>query len=261
MKKKILIVGCSFSHHVWDDKGNTIKAWPDWMKEEFSDEFHIMNLSMPGNSNEIIKRTITKKVLEEKWDFVIIQWSTIDRWDYPIQHDEHPMFVRYWPSGSNLDGIKADFYKKYYSVYGAVVDNLENILFLQQLLESENTPYTMITIGNLFSLSTTVQQIKNLMNTNGDYYGLQENVLEKMERMLTIFVNCDPVPFLLKKINYDKFTFTDDVRTPLGGGMLEWLYKEKNDYPKINWHFDGEQSYQFFNEFVKPNILIPNGLI
>jgi hypothetical protein len=47
----------------------------------------------------------------------------------------------------------------------------------------------------------------------------------------------------------------------LGGGMLEWLYKEKNEYPKINWHFDGKQSYNFYNEFILPKILIPNGLI
>ena len=45
-----------------------------------------------------------------------------------------------------------------------------------------------------------------------------------------------------------------------GGGMLERIYG-KNDYPKNNWHFNGEQSYNFFNEFIKPNILIKNGLI
>jgi hypothetical protein len=141
------------------------------------------------------------------------------------------------------------------------MDTLENILFTQQLLDSENISYSMITIGNLFTLSTTIEQIKNLMQSGGDYYGLKENVLEKMERMQTIFEDTNSLPFLLKKINYDKFTFTDDERNPMGGGMLEWLYKEKNDYPKMNWHFDSKQSYDFLNEFIKPKILIPNGLI
>jgi hypothetical protein len=261
MKKKILIVGCSFSHKVWDPDGNLEECWPDWISKEFDDKVEVMNLSMPGASNELIKRIVTKKVLEENWDHVIVQWSTIDRWDYPIQLEEHPVFVRYWPMGSNLSGHNEHFYKHYYSVYGAVIDTLENILFTQQLLDSENIPYSMITIGNLFTLSTTIQQIQNLMQSGGDYYGLKENVLEKMERMQMPFEDADGLPLLLKKINYDKFIFSDNERNPMGGGMLEWLYKEKNEYPKINFHFDGKQSYSFYKEFILPKILIPNGLI
>lgn len=259
--KKILIVGCSFSHHTRNGKDEKENSWVDCMKEEFSDSLYIMNLSMPGASNELIKRIVTKKVLEEKWDHVIVQWSTIDRWDYPIQHHEHNVFVVYWPSGSNLTGIKSDFYEKYYSVYGAVIDTLENILFIQQLLDSEKISYSMITIGNLFTLSTTIKQIENLMKSGGDYYKLQENVLEKMERTQGIFMDTDSVPFIFKKIDYDKFLFTDDIRNPFGGGMLEWLYKEKSEYPKNNWHFNGKQSKCFLDEFVIPKILKPNGII
>ena len=261
MEKKILIVGCSFSHKVWDASENIYECWGDYISKELGEQIYVMNLSMPGASNELIKRIVTKKILEENWDHVIIQWSTIDRWDYPIQHEEHNQFVRYWPMGSNLEGHNEYFYKHYYSVYGAVIDTLENILFTQQLLDSENIPYSMITIGNLFTLSTTIEQIKNLMDSLGDYYGRRENVLEKMERMQTIFEDTNSLPFLLKKINYDKFIFSDDERNPMGGGMLEWLYKVKNEYPKSNWHFDGKQSYDFLNEFIKQKILIPNGLI
>lgn len=261
MRKSILIVGCSFSHNTTDLNDIKQNSWADYINEELCDKLYVCNISLPGASNELIKRMVTKKTLEQKWDYVIVQWSTIDRWDYPISLDEHPMFVRYWPNGSNLGQKNEHFYNHYYSVYGAVIDTLENILFTQQLLDSENIPYSMITIGNLFTLSTTIQQIKNLMESGGDYYGLQENVLEKMERMQTIFEDANSLPFLLKKINYNKFVFTDDIRNPMGGGMLEWLYKEKNQYPKNNWHFDGEQSYSFYNEFILPKILIPNGLI
>jgi hypothetical protein len=261
MKKKILIVGCSFSHKVWDTDNSIEQCWGDWISNELGEQICVTNLSMPGASNELIKRIVTKKILEETWDYVIVQWSTIDRWDYPISLNEHPVFVRYWPNGSNLEGVNEHFYKHYYSVYGAVIDTLENILFTQQLLDSENIPYSMITIGNLFTLSTTIQQIQNLMNSGGDYYGLKETILEKIERMQQPFEDTDSLPFLLKKINYDKFIFSDDERSPMGGGMLEWLYKEKNEYPKINWHFNGEQSYNFYKEFILPKILIPNGLI
>jgi hypothetical protein len=261
MRKKILVVGCSFSHHTFDSNGVKQNSWADWMSEKFTNELYVCNISLPGSSNELIKRMVTKKSSEEKWDYIIIQWSTIDRWDYPIYLDDNSTFVRYWPCGTNLGYKKEHFYNHYYSVYGAVIDTLENILFTQQLLESENISYSMITIGNLFTLSTTIEQIKNLIESGGDYYGLKENVLEKIEQMQIIYEDTNSLPFLLKKINYDKFIFTDDDRNPMGGGMLEWLYKEKNDYPKTNWHFDDKQSYDFFNEFIKPKILIPNGLV
>jgi hypothetical protein len=255
-RKNILIVGCSFSY-----QSNNENAWPDWLRKKYNDKLYVVNLSIPGASNELIKRILTTNLLIEKWDYVIIQWSTIDRWDYPITYDKNPMFVEYCKNGSNLQDKRKYFYKHYYSVYGAVIDTLENILFTQQLLDSENIAYKMITIGNLFSLSTTFEQIKNLIKMGGDYYGLQENVLEKMEKISTLCSNSDSIPFLLKKINYDKFLFTDNVRNPMGGGMLEWLYKEKNDYPKNNWHFNGEQSKEFLNEFILPNILVKNNLL
>ncbi len=261
MKKSILVVGCSFSHHTNNQNDIKENSWADWMHEEFIDNLYVCNISLPGASNELIKRMVTKKSMEQNWDYIIIQWSTIDRWDYPIGLEEHPTFVRYWPNGSNLEGKNKNFYENYYSVYGAVIDTLENILFTQQFLDSENIPYSMITIGNLFTLSTTIQQIKNLMNMSGDYYGLRENVLEKIERMQDIYKDTDSINVLLNKINYNKFTFTDDIKTPFGGGMLEWIYSIKNEYPKNNFHFNGKQSYDFLHEFIKPKILIPNGLI
>lgn len=261
MRKNILVVGCSFSHHTEGENNDKQNSWADWISEELSDKIYLCNISLPGASNELIKRMVTKKAFENKWDHIIIQWSTIDRWDYPIIHEDHTMFVRYWPNGSNLEDKREYFYKNYYSVYGAVIDTLENILFIQQLLDSENISYSMITIGNLFTLSTTIEQIKFLMEQRGNYYAARENVLEKMERMQNIFMDTDSIPVLFKKINLDKFLFTDDTRNPFGGGMLEWLYSVKNDYPKNNWHFDNKQSYDFYNEFIKPKILIPNGII
>jgi hypothetical protein len=253
--KNILVVGCSYSAL---PTHNEYKAWTQFMGD---DGYYVENFAEHGAGNLVIKRILQTKLAEKKYEFVIVQWSTIDRWDYPICVNDSPTLVRYWPNGSNLEGKTEHFYKHYYSVYGAVIDTLENILFTQQLLDSENIPYSMITIGNLFTLSTTIEQIKKLMQSYGNYYELQENVLEKMERIQTLFEDADSLPFLLKKINYDKFIFSDDERNPMGGGMLEWLYKVKNEYPKSNWHFDGKQSYDFLNEFIKPKILIPNGLI
>lgn len=259
----ILISGCSFTSEYSD-----YNTWSTYLTEKIKDVDTVRNVSAGGSSNKLISRRVfwhlNNNFNAKKYDYAIIQWSTIDRWDYPTtNHDDSDStdLIRYCPYGSNIGGKKSRFYKHYYSVYGAVIDTLENILFIQQLLNSENIPYTMITIGNLFTLSTTINKIKNLMESGGDYYELRENVLEKMEKVHTNFEDTDSINTLLKKINYNKFVFSDDERNPLGGGMLEWLYKEKNEYPKNNWHFNGNQSYDFFNEFVKPKILIPNGLI
>ena len=260
-RKNILIVGCSFSHATADVDGNWENSWADWLREKYKDKLYVMNLSVPGAGNELIKRILTANLSKEKWDYVIIQWSTIDRWDYPIPHKENTTFVNYCKNGSNLLDDRKYFYEHYYSVYGAVIDTLENILFTQQLLDSENIPYSMITIGNLFSLSTTFNKIKNLIETGGDYFSVQENVLEEMEQVPDLYDNADSVPFLLEKINFDKFLFTSDTKKYFGGGMLEWLYNEKNEYPKNNWHFNGKQSLDFLNEFILPNILIKNGII
>ena len=168
MRKNILVVGCSFSHNVEDEYGKKHNSWADYINEELSDKLYVCNISLPGTSNELIKRMVTKKSMEQNWDHIIIQWSTIDRWDYPIQHEEHDCFVRYWPNGSNLGSKNEHFYKHYYSAYGAVIDTLENILFTQQLLNSENISYSMITIGNLFKLSATINEIKKLIDNKGD---------------------------------------------------------------------------------------------
>ena len=62
MRKKILIVGCSFSHKVWDGNDIAHESWADWITKEVGDEIYVMNLSMPGASNELIKRIVTKKI-------------------------------------------------------------------------------------------------------------------------------------------------------------------------------------------------------
>ena len=63
MKKKILIVGCSFSHKVWDANNKVEECWPEWITKELGDKIQIMNLSMPGASNELIKRIVQGRVI------------------------------------------------------------------------------------------------------------------------------------------------------------------------------------------------------
>lgn len=58
MKKNILVVGCSFSHHTKNEYGKKDNGWADWITEELSDKLYVCNMSLPGASNEFIKPKI-----------------------------------------------------------------------------------------------------------------------------------------------------------------------------------------------------------
>ena len=78
----ILVSGCSFTAENW--------AWPSYFD---SKEHHVTNLAHHGAGNTYIRRQIQKEIFRKEqlnidldYDFVIIQWSTIDRWDYPFHN-------------------------------------------------------------------------------------------------------------------------------------------------------------------------------
>jgi hypothetical protein len=260
MRKNILVVGCSFSHHTINEYGKKDNGWPDWIKEELSDKLYVCNMSLPGASNELIKRIVTKKTLEEKWDYVIIQWSTIDRWDYPTCLDEHPIFVRYWPNGTNLGGKNEQFYKHYYSTYGAVIDTLENIYHNQTYLIDANIPYKMITIGNLMQMDVAIHNLVDLQkrqdNRGGDYSTLKtKNILEQLEDFEDSFYEANIIKELLEKIDFSNFLFTDNTNIGgFGGGIIEWLTNNDESMAEYGYHPTLRQSTRFFDEFLWPKI-------
>ena len=271
MKKKILIVGCSFSHKVWDANNKVEECWPEWITKELGDKIQIMNLSMPGASNELIKRIVTKKVLEENWDYIIVQWSTIDRWDYPVFvdndraknefprmniHPERINKINYMCNGTDILGYAKDFYEKYYSIYGAVIETLENIYHTQQYLESAGVPYKMITIGNLFDIDTSMEKLIELQTKDGEignYANLktQKNIIDKLEDYENSWHEVNNIKSLLNKIDFTKFLFTDNVNIyGFGGGIIEWFLNKNEKLIGGGGHPSKEQHQNFFEEFL-----------
>ena len=92
----ILVNGCSFSAPADD-----VPSWPSgFLSKGFNKFKHngtiqynvVRNVATGGASNLVIRRktfwNLHSNRLKQKPDYAIIQWSTIDRWDYPVFVDE-----------------------------------------------------------------------------------------------------------------------------------------------------------------------------
>lgn len=233
--KNILVVGCSYSALATKKE---YKVWTEFMSD---DGYIVDNCAEHGAGNLVIRRILQTKLSEKKYDFVIVQWSTIDRWDYPINN-------HYELTGSNPDGYKKSFYKEYYNVYASVLDTLDNIVSAQLILEKYNTPYKMILMGNLFEMEASVKSMKTLSINRGNYSKIKiNNLLDTIQ----LNSNLDTIDGSLKLIDFNKFKFSSTPTNYFGGGMIEFLLN-KGDYPKFKYHYTTEQHNLFYNEFIKP---------
>jgi len=263
----ILINGCSFT-----EIENT---WVDELQKK-KPVAYIKNVATSGASNTLIRRKVyyylnqTNKKDEVK--YAIIQWTTIDRWDYPIFVDEeksktfsrmdmHPERINkinYMCNGTDTFGYGKDFYEKYYSIYGAVIETLENIYHTQQYLESVGVPYKMITIGNLFDIDASMEKLIELQTTNvalqkGNYANLktEKNIIDKLEDYENSWHEVNNIKSLLNKIDFTKFLFTDNVNIyGFGGGIIEWFLNKNEKLIGGGGHPSKEQHQNFFEEFL-----------
>ena len=263
----ILINGCSFT-----EIENT---WVDELQKK-KPVAYIKNVATSGASNTLIRRKVyyylneTNKKDEVK--YAIIQWTTIDRWDYPIFVDEeksktfsrmdiHPERINkinYMCNGTDTFGYGKDFYEKYYSIYGAVIETLENIYHTQQYLELAGVPYKMITIGNLFDIDASMEKLIELQTTNvplqkGNYANLktQKNIIDKLENYENSWHEVNNIKSLLNKIDFTKFLFTDNVNIyGFGGGIIEWFLNKNEKLIGGGGHPSKEQYQNFFEEFL-----------
>jgi hypothetical protein len=282
----ILVNGCSFSAPS-DENDSWVSGFYTKEFKEFKRGISnkimqydvVKNIAVGGSSNNIIRRKtfwyLNDDLCIQKPDYVIIQWSTIDRWDYPIFVDEekaksgfprvnnHPERINkinYMCNGTDTMGYSKEFYEKYYSVYGAVIETLENIYHTQQYLEDAKVPYKMITIGNLFGMDATIEKLNYLQSvmddTKGDYIQLKtKNILEKLEAYDDSWYELNLIKSLLKKIDFSKFLFTDNNNiSGFGGGIIEWFLNKNETLTGGAHHPSGEQHTRFFNEFLWPKI-------
>ena len=275
----ILTNGCSYTGGP-DNWPNAFGKYGYTFYNQFkpNNKYDIVNIGAGGAGNTLIRRKTFHALNGFKYkdniDYAIIQWSTIDRWDYPVfvstdranefprmkEHPERINKINYMHNGTSTDGYGKEFYEKYYSVHGAVIDTLENIYHTQMYLKDMNIPYKMITIGNLFQMDVAIDKLINLQKRtdakSGDYLTLKtKNILEQLEDFEDSFFEVNIINQLLEKIDFTNFLFTDDINIGgFGGGMIEWLSDNNQSMANHGYHPTLEQSTKFFDEFLWPKI-------
>jgi hypothetical protein len=273
----ILTNGCSYTAE-GDNWPNAFGNYGYTFYDNFNKEnkHDIVNIAAGGAGNTLIRRKTFHALHGPKYKnnihYAIIQWSTIDRWDYPVfvsedrannfpRMDTHPERINkinYMHNGTDTEGYAKAFYEKYYSIHGAVIDTLENIYHTQKYLKDLNIPYKMITIGNLFSMDASISKLIELQadNERGNYSNLKiNNILEQLEDYEDSFYEVNIIKELLQKIDFTNFLFTDNnIIGGFGGGIIEWLTNNNESMHEYGYHPTLKQSTRFFDEFLWPKI-------
>lgn len=263
----ILINGCSFTASTGE-----YDAWPVYLNKKIENFNSIRNISSGGASNRLIARRTFWHMNTQEYDYAIIQWSTIDRWDYPVfvddekakmfprmnMHPERINKINYMCNGTDTFGYGSSFYENYYSLYGAVIDTLENIYHTQLFLKELQIPYKMITIGNLFSMDASISKLIELQKgkDRGNYSNSKvDNIFDKLEDYENSWYDANNIKYLLNRIDFSKFVFTDNnLIKGFGGGIIEWFLNKNEMLTGGDNHPSSEQHQRFFDEFLWDNI-------
>jgi hypothetical protein len=261
----ILINGCSFTSCY--GKGDT---WVGGFEDKGIRLSSIKNSAAGGSSNKNIARRTFWHITNHKYDYAIIQWSTIDRWDYPVlvteerakdfprvkNYPDRVGKINYMCNGTDTLGYAKNFYENYYSIHGAVLETLESIYNTQLYLKEHNVPYKMITIGNLFNMDVSVEKLIELQTTKhiegkGNYSKLAQNIFDKIEEVDASWYEQDAINKLLTHIDFSKFIFTNEETIQrFGGGIIDWFNDRNIPLTGGEFHPSKEEHFRFFNEFL-----------
>ena len=264
----ILISGCSFTAPQNGWSSNFSKKDP---------KFNISNIAHPGAGNTYIRRQIQAEIFRKsridnnkKYDFVIIQWSTIDRWDYPISfmsEDDAPLIklnlhnddwvgkVGYTRNGTSLEGKSKIFYENLYSKYGQLLNTLDDIYYTQLFLENLGIPYLMFSIANFLTTEASFDMIKSIGDIKGDLQKQKINKLE-IEKLMNYSEEANSLEIIKNKINWDKFIWSSDFKIDnIGDGFTEYLINKGEPFKQTGNHPDETQHTNFFNDIIYPKFI------
>ena len=122
--------------------------------------------------------------------------------------------------GTSYNDKSKHFYDNYYSIYGQLVETLENILFTQQTIEKRGIPYRMLTIANWLTTDVSFDMIKNIDEVEGDLIRQRISTL-KIEELLETFKSADLLQELINSIDWSKFMWTTDFKIGEFGDGLQ----------------------------------------
>lgn len=176
MAKILLANGCS---HVAGSESPI--SFVDPLAEKMS--MTPVNIAMPGGSNDRIHRTTIEYCLNNTVDFVVIGWTTHERFEFPWNNK-----FEYYGLGRQSDDQKLQQLFDFMSLYCAnwnpigLSTTLNYMYSLQCFLELKCIPYLFFNSWNSipFDYQDTVWS-----NINKDkYYRPHEGIFEKFEQLM-----------------------------------------------------------------------------
>lgn len=151
MPNRILFSGCSFTASCGFSESNRLKYhWPVLVADRFG--CPSTNIAIGGSSNREIFRRTVEAVFLEKFDLVIIMWSSLSRhWiyyadnnvdDFTILNKGNPLGFNSHRSEVKLHAV--NHYAYFDNQYMDLREWLSMILSLQETLRSLHIPYVFI---------------------------------------------------------------------------------------------------------------------
>ena len=146
----ILTVGCSFTYgEGLADSSKT--AWPALVSDYLNKP--VKNLGIRGGSNEYIFRTAIEETILNKYDIVIIQWSSIDRSE--VWHNETNKPLNFNPHTAVDQNWIIEYYAKFYDEKFAFKNWIIKIIALQKYFESIGQKYIQMSISEYNMINHT----------------------------------------------------------------------------------------------------------
>jgi hypothetical protein len=167
MKKQLLTVGDSFTYG--DELTDLYQAWPYKLADSIDYEVHNMGLS--GSSNSSILRRTMEELLENRYDLLIVGWTSPGRIEWKDQvgtpynvwpgYETDSQFVREQPWRKTL----IDFVSQHHNAEYLYQQYLIQILLLQSYCQLNDTKLLMIdTLQNNYYRAVGREQHDKLEN-------------------------------------------------------------------------------------------------
>lgn len=122
-------------------------TWPSLLSKHLNLSYEC--LAIPGSSNFSISRefiNVLGSITSD--DFVVINWTWVDRWDYFDTHDNSWKTLR--PS-NNKNEVNELYYKYFHSEIWNKFESLKQILLVLNLLKENNINYIMTCVDELIN--------------------------------------------------------------------------------------------------------------
>ena len=185
--QKIVIAGSSTT------EDSAWPTWATWTSKAF-DFKNVTNVSGKGRGNELIITTAIQAAQKESGDtFILLQLTSVDKWDWYIQDDsklqelsqeKHPLMKlhhddssAFWSTGCHFPKYKKYFEDHYLSLDYQTYRTLQLISWFQQLCESQRWDYHIVFDSPILSVPETNLMAGRLDKSQCQALTLAENTL------------------------------------------------------------------------------------